>query len=115
MFRAGWCASILLLGCPERPSPPQNSELPVAPAPTDTTTDTGRVIDLTSRNAAGAPSGAPVRELEPREGRQNCSEMYTVCVSEGTGENCTSARLELECGESGKIPSTGERLKCVCR
>jgi hypothetical protein len=89
--------------------------VPVVPVPTDTTNDTGRVIDLTNQAAAGASSVASEREIEPLEGRDNCTEMYTVCVPEGKGENCTSARLQIECGESGRIPTTGERLKCVCR
>jgi hypothetical protein len=115
MFRAACCASILLLACPERPSPAEKSDVPVVPAPTETTSDTGRVIDLTNQGVVGASIGAPERELEPREGRDTCDEMYTVCLPDGKGENCTSARLELECGESGRIPTTGERLKCICR
>lgn len=115
MFRAACCASILLFGCPDRPVPEENSEAPVVPAPTDTTSDTGRVIDLTNQGVTGGSGGASEREIEPPEGRDNCTEMYTVCVPGGKGENCTSARLQMECGESGRIPTTGERLKCVCR
>lgn len=108
MIRAAVCGTVLLLGCPQRPDPTDDETEPVV------TLDNGRIIDLTARGGGGAGEGTAPREIHPREGRQTCVEMYTVCVTEKIGENCASARLDLACEESGMIPSTGELLKCVC-
>lgn len=107
MFRASVCAACLVLACQERPKSVEVTEVPVRPA------EEGRVIDLTAA-AGGRLLTGEARELRPREGHDGCVEMYTVCMPEVKGENCTSARLELECGETGKIPSTGEQVKCAC-
>lgn len=117
-------ATFILLACPARPdaaavkgeaAPAASSTgqaVPVGPAMGQgvPAVDEGRVIDLTG----GAGSSGSPSDLHPREGANGCVEMYTVCIPEGQSEKCTSARFELTCGEEGKIPSTGEHVRCVC-
>jgi hypothetical protein len=118
------CATLALLGCPERPNaasakgeaapsaPPTEHGTSAVP-PTGTAplpVDEGRIIDLTG----GGGTAALPSELHPREGADGCMEMDTVCIPEGQSEKCTSARFELACGEEGKIPSTGEHVRCAC-
>jgi hypothetical protein len=108
MLRAAACGAILLLGCPDRiESSEPTANIATSPAE-------GRVIDLSGNGGQRAGSDGAPRELHPREGRDGCIEMYTVCLPEKAGQNCTSARLDLECNESGRIPPTREPVKCVC-
>jgi hypothetical protein len=99
----------LLFACPERPEPDREAETRTVPP----SADEGRIIDLTAQGGAGSATGTP-RELQPREGHDSCTEMYTVCIPDRKGENCTSGRLLIECGDLAKVPTTGEQLKCVC-
>jgi len=118
------CATLALLACPERPNtvsangeaPPQVPSIDqgVSAAPPAgkgvSPVDERRVIDLTG---GGGASGSP-SEIHPLEGADGCVEMDTVCIPDGQSEKCTSARFELACGEEGKIPSSGEHVRCVC-
>jgi hypothetical protein len=107
MRRAAIYATFVLLACNRRAEhePPPRA-LAVSP-----TGDQGRVIDLTDGSAS---TMAATRELHPREdGDDSCVEMYTTCIPEKAGENCTSARFQLACGETAKHPH-GELVKCVC-
>jgi hypothetical protein len=99
----------LLFACPERPAPDREAETRTVPA----SAEEGRIIDLTAQAGAASATTTP-RELQPREGHDSCTEMYTVCIPEKEGENCTSGRLQIECGEMAKVPGTGEPLKCIC-
>jgi hypothetical protein len=109
-----------LLACPERPNaasaaPAASSTeqgVPAVPPAGQVvpSIDEGRVIDLTG----GGGANGSTSDLHPLEGADHCVEMDTVCVPEGQSEKCTSARFELTCGEAGKIPSTGEHVRCVC-
>jgi hypothetical protein len=110
MFRASACFAFLLIACPQRPNSGEKAELPSEP----TQSEVGRVIDLTAQAGSEASNPGTPRELQPREGHDSCVEMYTVCVSNDKGENCTSARLQIECGSTSEVPTTGEQLKCVC-
>jgi hypothetical protein len=115
-LRAIAWASLALLACPQqsggastkRDPAPVSAQPP--PGQVVPPVEEGRVIDLTG---GGGASGSP-SELHPLEGADGCVEMYTVCIPEGQSEKCTSARFELSCGEEGKIPSTGEHVRCVC-
>ena len=113
-LRAIVWASLALLACPQQSGGTSTKAAPVSAQPPAgqvvPPVEEGRVIDLTgSGGASGSPS-----ELHPLEGADGCVEMDTVCIPEGQSEKCTSARFELACGEEGKIPSTGERVRCIC-
>jgi hypothetical protein len=110
MFRASACVALLLIACPQPTNPGEEAEMPAEPTPAEV----GTVIDLTAQGGSQPSAQGTPRELQPREGHDSCVEMYTVCISNGKGENCTSARLQIECGSTSKVPTTGEHLKCVC-
>jgi hypothetical protein len=108
MLRIATWGTILLLACPERHERvEQTMNRAVGP-------EEGRVIDLTATGGGTAGVNAAPRELHPRDGHEGCVEMYTVCLPEKAGENCTSARLNLACDELAQIPSDGERVVCRC-
>jgi hypothetical protein len=54
------------------------------------------------------------RDIHPVIGASSCVEMYSACKPSSGDSLCTSAPLLIECGEAGKIPPTGEILRCVC-
>ena len=75
------------------------------------------------KNAVPPAMDAPrPSKIEPPAGRilhpiggPNCQEMYTACTRvEGKGEQCTSASFGIQCGETQRLPATGELLSCVC-
>jgi hypothetical protein len=70
-----------------------------------------RVMHNATSFAPPSTATSAVRELHRLAGVPNCIEMYTVCDDAGL---CTSAPFDLACGESGRSPATGERLRCVC-
>jgi hypothetical protein len=108
MRRAAIYATFILLACSRRPEDAPASRAQAAVSPT---ADQGSVIDLTAGNA---PTMTAPRELHPREdGDDSCVEMYSTCMPEKAGENCTSARFQLACGETARHPK-GEFVKCVC-
>lgn len=81
--------------------------------PSPTTKAEDIPVDLES-STGGAATTAGQRELHPLEGNSDCMEMYSACKLVN-GENlCTSAPLLLACGETARLPSTGEQLTCVC-
>lgn len=59
-------------------------------------------------------STGPARELHPIGGGRDCMEMYSNCTKANGGTTCGSSSFMLACGESGTLPSTGERLTCIC-
>ena len=78
-------------------TPAKKTELPAVDAPRPSKIDrpAGRILH---------PIGGP-----------NCQEMYTACTKvEGKGEQCTSASFGIQCGETQRLPATGELLSCVC-
>jgi hypothetical protein len=109
MLRVLACLVCLLFACPKRPAPDREAETRAVPA----SAEEGRIIDLTAQGGTASATRTP-RELQPREGHDSCTEMYTVCIPDKKGENCTSGRLQIVCGDMGELPTTGEQLKCVC-
>jgi hypothetical protein len=98
-------AGLLVLsnvGCRGRDA--EADRAPPVPAPPAATASATSLA--TSQSAASV-----VRELHPLAGGPSCVEMYTVCDAQ---RRCTSASFFLDCGQSGALPSTGERLRCVC-
>jgi hypothetical protein len=82
-----------------------------APSPTTTVAD---IPVAPSPSTGGAATTGGQRELHPLEGNNDCMEMYSACKLVN-GENlCTSAPLLLACGETARLPSTGEQLTCIC-
>jgi len=67
--------------------------------------------------AAPAPSAGKVRDLEPIGDVPWCVESYSTCTKTGGKKECTSARLEIPCGETKASPHAGskEQLRCVCK
>lgn len=60
------------------------------------------------------PAAKPsARAIHPAADAKECVEMYGSCT-EPPDQLCTSNALVIECGESAALPSTGERLSCVC-
>jgi hypothetical protein len=59
-------------------------------------------------------SAGPARELHPIGGGRDCMEMYSNCTKANGETTCGSSSFMLACGESGALPSTGERLTCIC-
>ena len=70
----------------------------------------------TAVNEAAAANGIErsPRDIHPVVGAGTCIEMYSACKPSSGDSICTSAPLLIECGEAGKIPPTGELLRCVC-
>jgi|GEM_PF-5317433 len=63
------------------------------------------------KQASAAPS---TRTIHPASGgEKECVEMYGSCTPP-PDPLCTSNAFVLACGESGELPSTGERLSCTC-
>lgn len=62
------------------------------------------------KQASVAPQ---TRTIHPAAGSKECVEMYGTCTPP-PDPLCTSNAFVLACGESGELPSTGERLACVC-
>jgi hypothetical protein len=54
-----------------------------------------------------------VRDIHPQRGQTGCVEMYGTCT-DGPDRICTTEAYALDCGERGKLPATGEPLRCVC-
>lgn len=91
------------------PGPPPVAE-PVAPP----VTPPGSVATPTSPKPLPPPI-AGVRDKQPLPGMPECLEMYSACSPDGKGgQQCTSARFTLACGETGKVPGGGDTLRCVC-
>jgi hypothetical protein len=83
------------------------------PAPSATTKVADMSVDP-QPSTGGAANAVGQRELHPLEGNNDCMEMYSACKMVH-GENlCTSAPFLLACGETARLPSTGEQLTCVC-
>lgn len=90
---------------------PRTAVTEPAPAPTTSISDTP--VDQQPSTGGGA-TAVGQRELHPLEGNNDCMEMYSACKLVN-GENlCTSAPFLLACGETARLPSTGELLTCVC-
>jgi hypothetical protein len=53
------------------------------------------------------------RTIHPAAGSEECVEMYGSCTPP-PDPLCTSNAFVLACGESGELPSSGERLTCAC-
>lgn len=62
------------------------------------------------KQATAAPRA---RTIHPAAGSEECVEMYGTCTPP-PDPLCTSNAFVLACGESGELPSTGERLSCAC-
>jgi len=62
------------------------------------------------KQASTAPRA---RTIHPASGSEECVEMYGTCTPP-PDPLCTSNAFVLPCGESGELPSNGERLSCVC-
>jgi hypothetical protein len=74
----------------------------------------GSAVDLSSGGSSSSQPNLAPRDMHPREGSDSCVEMYTACLPDKRGENCTSAQLWLECGETAKHPTQGGLVRCVC-
>jgi len=55
------------------------------------------------------------RDIHPiGDGAPGCVEMYSACSPDPKGgQRCTSARYDLDCGETGQAPG-GDKIRCVC-
>ena len=62
------------------------------------------------KQASAAPRA---RTIHPASGSEECVEMYGTCTAP-PDPLCTSHAFVLACGESGVLPSSGERLSCAC-
>ena len=91
------------------------TKLPHGPAPTSTAS-AGAANGQNSPLPVPEhePTAAGRRELHPLDGNSDCMEMYSACTMVNGENQCTSAPLLLACGETGRLPSTGEQLTCVC-
>jgi len=56
---------------------------------------------------------ATARTIHPQPGSSDCIEMYGSCTPP-PDPLCTSNAFVLACGESGQLPSSGERIVCAC-
>lgn len=99
---------------------PKNTERIKAPAPIPATADAGTEsgaqhggLDDFDAATDDMFAGDDPSELHPfSPGAKYCLEMYSVCS--GTPPLCTSAPLQLNCGESGKRPGSSEKVTCMC-
>jgi hypothetical protein len=98
------CLCALASRCSRSSDNPRES---VSAGATSSMPESGAAPISTSTGKAGKRP----RDIHPIGG-PDCIEMYTVCM--GDAHLCTSAPLILECGQTGDLPSTGERLRCVC-
>jgi hypothetical protein len=86
----------------ERPPAPQPPDAPPSPDAHE------------AEQSLKVISTGPTRELHPIGGGRDCMEMYSNCTKTNGQTTCGSASFMLACGESGALPSTGERLTCIC-
>lgn len=59
------------------------------------------------------PRAVSARTIHPQPGSSDCIEMYGSCTPP-PDPLCTSNAFVLACGESGDLPSNGERIVCAC-
>ena len=108
------CGALLILGCTEKKEESAKPPEPVKPkvervqakVPTNLP-----LLDAPKAAVIEAPRG---RILHPIGG-PTCQEMYTACTKvPGKPDLCTSASFGIQCGETQRLPATGELLSCVC-
>jgi hypothetical protein len=97
----------LTLGCENT-----SKDAPTEPTPSATAGTVPKPVETPPRGGTSA-AGAR-RDLHPIEGNTDCMEMYSACTLLNGENQCTSASLLLACGETARLPSTGEQLTCVC-
>jgi hypothetical protein len=72
----------------------------------------------TETQEPSAPARLPpgTRTLKPLSpSGDSCLEMYSHCEKDPKGGNrCHSVPFHLECGETARLPSSGQMLHCVC-
>jgi hypothetical protein len=56
---------------------------------------------------------APAREIHPQPDQHDCVQMYGSCTPL-PDRVCTSQAFVVECGKTGRSPTTHEALTCVC-
>lgn len=107
----------------DRTTPPERS--PIEPAATAKPEQLAAAADAATATPPASPvertdagSQAPrkrrsARVIRPQPGQTACIEMYGECTRDDPPV-CTSSALALDCGERGRLPSTGEPLHCVC-
>ncbi len=104
----GLALALALLGC-------QGSE---APATSSTATAQTKPGATSQADTAGSTAQGGEEVLHPVTlDVDHCKTMYTACpkgAKTGTDELCTSAPFTLDCGKSGKHPTSGKMMRCEC-
>jgi hypothetical protein len=101
------CAVLLAVSC--EASREAAGDAPPPPEPQSTE----QALSVAPPAPPEPPAGS-VREVHPKGGRSSCLEMYSSCTTVDGQLSCTSAPFSLECGEEAALPSTRERLRCIC-
>ena len=110
----------LLLAC-TAPTEPAKPAAPTPPTPPTAPTPPTPPPPIAETPPPSPPAAPPYplaghRDLHPRPGLgDGCVEMYSACSPDGKGaQRCTSARYDLDCGQTGEVPNGGDKVRCVC-